>query len=35
MYSDIEQKFIVYKEIYNQIIPSIPESSQKKKHKPY
>ncbi|VTY44234.1 MAE_28990/MAE_18760 family HEPN-like nuclease [Veillonella atypica] len=31
MYSDIEQKFIVYKEIYKQIIPSIPESSQKKK----
>lgn len=31
MYSDIEEKFIVYKEIYNQIIPSIPENSQKKK----
>lgn len=31
MYSDIEQKFTVYKEIYNQVIPSIPENSQKKK----
>lgn len=31
MYSDIEEKFLVYKEIYNQIIPSISENSQKKK----
>ena len=31
MYSDIEEKFIVYQVIYNQIIPSIPENSQKKK----
>ena len=31
MYTDIEQKFNAYKEIYNQIIPNIPPCSQRTK----